>query len=304
MADSTSPTCTQSSRAGSPAAYGRPVTASVPRTCSWIRRTLAAACSATARSPKLIVVTYAEVAASLPTGSCRQSLCWSTPAMASGCSACMSSARRPATGPARSALIRQVTLPGPKNPSSAGCSGTPDAKAAAERSTSPVAVAYSSAVIAALPGWRQGRQGRGTASMWCRGSCLPNYLLAADAPHARGALPAGPPARRPSAGQATAAGQATGSAPGEDRGDADGVLHAGHAQLVPSQPEVLAVDLDFRRQGDAGVVVVGRADLDRDGLGHVSYRQAAMSGDSAFRRGNGAQLEDDRRVLFAVEEIF
>ena len=53
-------------------------------------------------------------------------LCWSTPAIASGCSACIISDRRPATGPPRSALIFQVTLAGPKNPSSAGRSGTPD----------------------------------------------------------------------------------------------------------------------------------------------------------------------------------
>ena len=95
---------------------GRPVTGSVPRTCSWIRRTRAAARSAAARSPKLTVVRYADVAASLPTGSWRQSLCWSTPAMASGCSACIISARRPATGVPRSVLTRQVTLAGPKNP--------------------------------------------------------------------------------------------------------------------------------------------------------------------------------------------
>ena len=72
------------------------------------------------------MVTYAEVAASLPTGSWRQSLCWSTPAMASGCSACTISARRPAIGQPGSLLTRQVTLPGPNSPSSAGVSGTPE----------------------------------------------------------------------------------------------------------------------------------------------------------------------------------
>ena len=56
---------------------------------------------------------YAAVAASLPTGSVRQSLCWSTPAIASGCSACISTERSPATGADRSADSRQVTLPGP-----------------------------------------------------------------------------------------------------------------------------------------------------------------------------------------------
>ena len=67
------------------------------------------------------------MAASLPTGSVRQSLCWSTPAMASGCSACSSSERSPATGADRSALTRQVTLAGPKNPSSSGVTGTAEA---------------------------------------------------------------------------------------------------------------------------------------------------------------------------------
>ena len=67
------------------------------------------------------------MAASLPTGSVRQSLCWSTPAIASGCSACSSSERSPATGADRSALTRQVTLAGPKNPSSSGVTGTADA---------------------------------------------------------------------------------------------------------------------------------------------------------------------------------
>jgi len=81
---------------------------------------------ALASSPKLIVARYAEVAASLPTGSRRQSLCWSTPAIASGCSACIMRERRPATGEARSVLTRQVMLAGPKTPSSAGLSGTPE----------------------------------------------------------------------------------------------------------------------------------------------------------------------------------
>jgi hypothetical protein len=62
--------------------------------------------------------------------------------MASGCSAWIMSARRPATGAARSPLIRQATLAGPKNPSSAGCSGMPLLKAAADRSTSCAASAY------------------------------------------------------------------------------------------------------------------------------------------------------------------
>jgi hypothetical protein len=64
------------------------------------------------------------VAASLPTGSARQRLCWSTPAITSGCKACISSARRPAAGADRSALTCQVTLAGPKNPSSSGSAGT------------------------------------------------------------------------------------------------------------------------------------------------------------------------------------
>jgi hypothetical protein len=46
--------------------------------------------------------------------------------------------RRPATGEARSALIRQVTLAGPKKPSSLAPSGILDANAAAERSIRPV----------------------------------------------------------------------------------------------------------------------------------------------------------------------
>ncbi len=75
MPDSTRVACTQSSRAGSLAAYGRPVIASVPVMCSCTRRTRAAARSAAARSPKLIVARYPDVAASLPTGSERQLLC-------------------------------------------------------------------------------------------------------------------------------------------------------------------------------------------------------------------------------------
>src|ERR1039457_45758 len=102
-----------------------------------MRRTRAETRSAVALSPTLTVVTYEDVAARRPTGSLRQSLCWSTPAMASGCSAWIISDRRPEMGPDRSVVSRQVTLPGPKNPSSAGWSGTLDAYAAAERSTSP-----------------------------------------------------------------------------------------------------------------------------------------------------------------------
>src|SRR6266516_3257079 len=123
MPDSTRVACTHSSRAGSLAAYRPPV----------------------------IVARYPDVAASLPTGSERQWLCWSTPAIASGCSACSISARSPATGLPASALTRQVTLAGPKKPSSAGSSGTPDTYAAAERSTSPAAAAYASAVTARPP---------------------------------------------------------------------------------------------------------------------------------------------------------
>src|SRR5262249_33535917 len=165
--ESTRAACTHSSSAGSLASYARPVTSSTPRTRVWIRRTRAAACSAAARSPKVIVVTYAEVAASLPTGSRRQPLCWSTPAIASGCSACIISDRRPATGPPRSPLILQVTLAGPKKPSSAGCSCTPATDGAADRSISPAAVAYDGAliVISGRSGWQ------------CRTSYQPNYTL-------------------------------------------------------------------------------------------------------------------------------
>ena len=143
MPESTSAACTHSSRAGSLAAYGLPVSPSTPVTCSCTRRTRAAARSATARSPKVMVARYADVAASRPTGSARQSLCWSTPAIASGCSAWIMSARRPATGEERSPLMRHVMLAGPKKPSSAGCSGMPLTSAAADRPTRPAASAYS-----------------------------------------------------------------------------------------------------------------------------------------------------------------
>jgi hypothetical protein len=53
--------------------------------------------------------------------------------MASGCSACSSSDLSPATGADRSAFSRQVTLAGPKKPSSAGLTGTQSANAAAAR---------------------------------------------------------------------------------------------------------------------------------------------------------------------------
>src|SRR5271166_6261904 len=79
--------------------------------------------------------------------------------MASGCSAWIISDRRPATGPDRSVLSRQVTLPGPKKPSSAGCSGTLAAYAAAERSTSPDTSAYESAATVDT----SGRNGKVTA---------------------------------------------------------------------------------------------------------------------------------------------
>src|SRR5580693_897754 len=71
--------------------------------------------------------------------------------MASGCSAWTSSDRNPATGADRSPFSRHVTLPGPKNPSSAGLSGTLAVNAAAARSTRP-AVGNTSAVIASPPG--------------------------------------------------------------------------------------------------------------------------------------------------------
>src|SRR3984885_347306 len=70
--------------------------------------------------------------------------------MASGCSAWTSSDRNPATGADRSPFSRHVTLPGPKNPSSAGLSGTLAVNAAAARSTRP-AVGNTSAVIASPP---------------------------------------------------------------------------------------------------------------------------------------------------------
>src|SRR6201987_5184124 len=70
--------------------------------------------------------------------------------MASGCSAWTSSDRSPATGADRSPFSRHVTLPGPKNPSSAGLSGTLAVNAAAARSTRP-AVGNTSAVIASPP---------------------------------------------------------------------------------------------------------------------------------------------------------
>ena len=47
----------------------------------------------------------------------------------------------PATGAARSVLTRQVTLAGPKKPSSSGVTGTAAAYAAADRWTSPAASA-------------------------------------------------------------------------------------------------------------------------------------------------------------------
>src|SRR6516165_6194778 len=62
--------------------------------------------------------------------------------MASGCSACTSSARSPATIEDKSPLTRQVTLAGPKKPSSAGSVGTLATYAAAERATRPAASAY------------------------------------------------------------------------------------------------------------------------------------------------------------------
>ena len=49
--ESTSAACTQMSSAGSPAAYGRPVTGSMPFTRSCTLRTRAAAARAAARSP-------------------------------------------------------------------------------------------------------------------------------------------------------------------------------------------------------------------------------------------------------------
>jgi hypothetical protein len=58
-------------------------------------------------------------------------------AIASGCSACISKDRSPATGEARSALTRHVRLAGPKKPSSAASSGTPGTYAAAERPIRP-----------------------------------------------------------------------------------------------------------------------------------------------------------------------
>src|SRR5215467_13194343 len=149
IVESTSAAWIHSSRAGSLAAYERPVTGSVPLTRSWILRTRAAARSADAFSAKLTVTTYAEVAASLPTGSSRQPLCWSTPAMASGCSAWIISARNPATGADMSAAVCQVTLSGPKNPSSARSCGTLVAYAAADLLTSPAASECTVSVIPA-----------------------------------------------------------------------------------------------------------------------------------------------------------
>src|SRR6516164_754632 len=180
MPDSTRVACTHNSSAGSLASYRWPVIVSVPVMCSWIRRTRAAARSAAARSPKVIVARYPDVAASLPTGSWRQLLCWSTPAIASGCSACNISARSPATGLPRSVLTRQVTLSGPKNPASAGFSGTPDTYAAADRSTRPAAAAYASAVTAPP------RPGKGH----CSTSYQPNYPPGRAA--SRAALPGAP----------------------------------------------------------------------------------------------------------------
>ena len=72
----------------------------------------------------------------------------------------------------RSAASRQVTLAGPKNPSSSGRPGTPETKAAAYRSISPTAVLTSrpalrlfGLVMTAAP--RTGHP-RAAARRWCR----------------------------------------------------------------------------------------------------------------------------------------
>ncbi len=81
----TSAVCTQVSRSGSSARYGLP-SGAVPRTRVWMRRTRPITSRAAGEEPKVVVVMNRTVPFSRPTGSARKSECWSTPAMASGCS--------------------------------------------------------------------------------------------------------------------------------------------------------------------------------------------------------------------------
>src|SRR5689334_13071095 len=66
----------------------------------------------------MVVITKLLVRASLPQGSSRNLLCWSTAAIARGSSACTSSARMPPTSITGSAWMCHATLSGPNRPTS------------------------------------------------------------------------------------------------------------------------------------------------------------------------------------------
>src|SRR5215471_19990527 len=94
------------------------------------------------------------------------------------------------------------------------------------------------------------------------------------------------------------------SAPREDRAYVDHILQRHHAQLVPSQAELGAVDPDLGVE--LGELVAGCADPNRDGDGPrlVAYPQRADNGKAAVRRGGqGARGEHNVGIRVAVEEV-
>jgi hypothetical protein len=70
--------------------------------------------STRSRGEYVTVMTYSAVRPSRGQNAVWKSECWSTPAIARGCSACTNSAARPPAPAAGSPITRHVTLPGPK----------------------------------------------------------------------------------------------------------------------------------------------------------------------------------------------
>jgi voltage-gated potassium channel Kch len=165
------------------------------------------------------------------------------------------------------------------------------------------------------PGARAGR--------WRRGARLvaaPRLPARRRRPPDRPGHPQGPgplPVRAPRAlmryagsdGPGTAARVLTGHSPGlasgEDSVDGDGVVHRGHADLVPGEAEVGPVDPDLGVEPYL-VCVHGRdRGVEGDGLGAVADGEGAGDGDGASLAGGRdlVDAEGDVGVDVAVEEV-
>ena len=133
-------------------------------------RTRAPARSASRVVPYAVTATNSAVRNSRPHGSSRKSLLVNTPCIATGCTACRSSARRPASAMDGSACTRQVTESGPYSPGSRSCAGSAVISLSVARSAVTHLPAQEDVRAPARPGVPAGggRPGRYRKAMWPR----------------------------------------------------------------------------------------------------------------------------------------